>query len=268
MRNLAKFSVVLCFMFYSLTALAEQPANGIISQTVTYTHDGVTMQGYLAYDPQQDGPRPGVLIVHEWWGHDEHVRDRARRLAEAGYVALALDMYGDGALADHPRTAQEFASAVRGNRDLMLGRFQAAKAVLQDHERTAGQPLVAIGYCFGGSVVLEAARSGMDLAMVASFHGALNTSYPAQAGKVQADILVFNGAADPLVSAEQIANFRAEMAAAGVDFTFVDFANATHSFTNPRADAIAEQFGMPVGYDPRADQLSWQWLMAYLEGNL
>lgn len=235
---------------------------------MVYQHNGVELTGYLAHDSSLEGPRPGVIVVHEWWGHDENARHRAEMLAEAGYVALALDMYGTGKLAEHPSTAREFATAVRTNRDVMMGRFEAAEALLRGHELTGDQPLAAIGYCFGGSVVLEAARAGADLAMVASFHGALNTSNPAQPDSIKADILVFNGAEDPMVPAEQIAAFREEMAAAGVLYTFVDFAGATHSFTNPGADAIAEQFGMPVGYDARADRDSWNWLIAYLNDRL
>lgn len=242
--------------------------SAIHTEAVVYEHNGVELTGYLAYDPTRDGPRPGVIVVHEWWGHDENARRRAEMLAEAGYVAFALDMYGTGKLADHPGTAREFAMAVRGNRDVMMGRFEAAESLLRQHPRSAGQPLAAIGYCFGGSVVLEAARAGKDLAMVASFHGALNTGHPAQPGAVQADVLVFNGAEDPLVPAEQIAAFREEMAAAGVPYTFVDFAGATHSFTNPGADALAEKFGMPLGYNARADRDSWNWLIAYLGDRL
>ena len=262
MRHIAALPVLALFLLFSATVTASPP--GVHGERVLYEHDGVELSGYLAHPAALDGPRPGVILVHEWWGHDEHMRRRAEMLAEAGYVAFALDMYGSGKLAEHPSEAREFATAVRTNRDLMLGRFEAAEALLRDHELTAGQALAAIGYCFGGSVVLEAARAGKDLAMVASFHGALNTDHPAQPGTVKADILVFNGAEDPLVPADQIAAFREEMAAAGVLYTFVDFAGATHSFTNPGADAIAAQFGMPVGYDERADRDSWNWLIAYL----
>lgn len=266
MRHIAALPILALLLFFG-TAVAES-ASTVHGEKVVYTHNGVELTGYLAHPASMDGPRPGVIIVHEWWGHDENVRRRADILAEAGYVAFALDMYGTGKLAEHPSEAREFATAVRTNRDLMLGRFEAAEALLREHDHTAGQPLVAIGYCFGGSVVLEAARAGKDLAMVASFHGALNTGHPAQPDTVKADILVFNGADDPLVPAEQIAAFREEMAAAGVLYTFVDFAGATHSFTNPGADAIAEQFGMPVGYDERADRDSWNWLIAYLNDRL
>ncbi len=266
MRQLLILSVLALFTIAN--SVVAEPAGSIHGEEVVYHHNGVELTGYLAHDSSLEGPRPGVIVVHEWWGHDENARRRAEMLAEAGYVALALDMYGTGKLAEHPSTAREFATAVRTNRDVMMGRFAAAEALLREHELTAGQPLAAIGYCFGGSVVLEAARAGADLAMVASFHGALNTGNPAQPDTVKADILIFNGAEDPMVPAEQIAAFREEMAAAGVLYTFVDFAGATHSFTNPGADAIAEKFGMPVGYDERADRDSWNWLIAYLNDRL
>ncbi|AGA31954.2 dienelactone hydrolase [Thioalkalivibrio nitratireducens DSM 14787] len=251
-------------MLLTINTAFAQTAAEIHVEEITYEHAGVELTGYLAHDASREGPRPGVIVVHEWWGHDTHARRRVEMLAEAGYVGFALDMYGTGKLAEHPSEAREFSTAVRSNRDTMLGRFQAAEALLREHGLTGGEPLAAIGYCFGGSVVLEAARSGADLAMVASFHGALATEHPARPDSVKADILVFNGVDDPLVPAEQIAAFREEMATAGVDYTFIDFAGATHSFTNPGADAIAEQFDMPVGYNARADRDSWNWLIAYL----
>ncbi|MFO8004329.1 dienelactone hydrolase family protein [Thioalkalivibrio sp.] len=266
MRHILALPVLALLLILNVALAESGPA--IHAERVVYEHNGVELTGYLAFDTAREGPRPGVIVVHEWWGHDENVRRRAEMLAEAGYVGFALDMYGTGKLAEHPSAAREFATAVRTNRDVMMGRFEAAEALLREHELTAGQPLAAIGYCFGGSVVLEAARAGADLAMVASFHGALNTDNPAQPDTVKADILVFNGAEDPMVPAEQIDAFREEMAAAGVLYTFVDFAGATHSFTNPGADAIAEQFGMPVGYDARADRDSWNWLIAYLNDRL
>lgn len=236
----------------AVPAMAE-----VVLEPVVYDVDGVEMHGTLAYDSGVSEPRPGVLVVHEWWGHDDHARARAAALAEEGYVALALDMYGEGRTADHPQTASEFASEIRSNRDLMLRRFDGAHAWLGSHERVADQSLAALGYCFGGSVVLEAARAGRDLSVVASFHGGLGTQNPANAETLRAEVLVFNGAADPLVPAEQIAAFREEMDAAQATYTFVDYSGVRHSFTNPGADALAEKFGMPVGYDERAARTSW-----------
>ncbi|MFO8154815.1 MAG: dienelactone hydrolase family protein [Thiohalospira sp.] len=252
----------------SLFLLAPLQAAEIHTETVTYEHDGHELTGYVAHDGSHSEPRPGVLVVHEWWGHNEYARDRAEQLAEAGYVAFALDMYGGGEVADHPDEAGAFAGRVRENHDRLTGRFDAAHDWLADHELTAGQPLAAVGYCFGGSVALEAARAGADLALVASFHGGLATDHPAEAGEVDAELLVFTGGADPMVPTKQVAGFREEMDAAGVRYTLVEFAGAKHSFTNPEADAIAERFGMPVGYDPRADRDSWHHLLGVMSDRL
>ncbi|WP_018866723.1 MULTISPECIES: dienelactone hydrolase family protein [unclassified Thioalkalivibrio] len=236
---------------------------GIQTEEVAYDHDGDEMTGYLAY-PEGDGPHPAVLVIHEWWGHNDYARDRAEQLAREGYTAFALDMYGSGKLADHPSTAGEFAGEIRENRDLMLGRFQAAYDWLRAHDAAADAAPSAVGYCFGGTVALEAARAGMDLNIAASFHGGLGTEHPAEAGKVTAELLSFTGTADPMIPPEQIAGFQDEMQNAEARYTVVEFSGVKHSFTNPGADAIAEEFGMPVGYDARADHDSWNHLLGVL----
>ena len=256
--------IALALVILALPGLALA---GIHTEEVAYQHDGDEMTGFLAR-PAGDGPHPAVLVVHEWWGHNDYARARAEQLAREGFAAFALDMYGSGQVAAHPSEAGEFAGRIRENRELMLGRFEAAHDWLRAHDSVADRPLAAIGYCFGGTVVLEAARAGADLALVASFHGALATDHPAQADAVKAEVLVFNGAADPMVPPEQVAGFREEMDAAGVRYTLVDFAGVVHSFTNPEADAIAERFDMPVGYDARADHDSWGHLRAVLQDRL
>ncbi|WP_019591591.1 dienelactone hydrolase family protein [Thioalkalivibrio sp. ALE20] len=255
-------AVALAALFPGL-ALAD-----LHTESVTYEHDGQTFEGFIAWDPSVDGPRPGVLVVHEWWGHNDYARSRAEQLAAEGYTAFSLDMYGDGRTADHPSEAGEFAGQVRENRDMMLERFGAAHDYLRGHDQTADQPVAAVGYCFGGTVALEAARAGADLALVASFHGALATEHPASADTLKPEVLVFNGAADPMVPKEQVDAFREEMDNADADWTLVDFGGVLHSFTNPDADSIAERFDMPVGYDERADRDSWQYLLGALERRL
>ncbi len=236
----------------------------IRSETLSYQVGDSTFTGYIAYDANQSGPRPGVLVVHEWWGHDDYVRQRADMLAELGYTALALDMYGEGKLAEHPEDAQQFMMAVMSNLELAEARFQAAKAVLHEHETTNPDKTAAIGYCFGGGVVLHMARRGLDLDGVASFHGSLATEAPARAGEVNAAVLVLNGADDPMVTEEQITAFKEEMSEAGVDYRFVNYPGAVHSFTNPGATAVGEEFDMPLAYDEDADQQSWAELEAFL----
>jgi dienelactone hydrolase len=236
----------------------------IRGEEITYQAGDTTLQGYIAYDANQTGARPGVLVVHEWWGHNDYVRTRAHMLARMGYTALALDMYGQGKQADHPEDAQKFMSEVMGNVDLMQRRFTAAEEVLRNHPTTDPDQIAAIGYCFGGAVVLNMARQGADLEGVASFHGNLATENPAQPGDVEADILVLHGADDPFVPQEQVDAFKQEMEAANADYEFVAYAGAKHSFTNPRADEFGENFDLPLAYDETADEQSWAELEQFL----
>lgn len=235
------------------------------SEEFTYKVDDVELTGYLVYDAKADQPRPGVLVVHEWWGHNEYVRNRAYMLAQQGYTALALDMYGDGKVADHPSDAQQFVAEVAGNMELMQTRFNAAHEILRNHESVDAEQIAAIGYCFGGGVVLAMAREGADLKGVASFHGTLATDSPAEEGAVKAKVLVLHGAEDPLVPPEQVEAFKAEMENAGADYKFIAYEGATHSFTDPGATEVGERFGMPLAYDQAADEQSWAELQDFFE---
>ena len=236
----------------------------VVGEEVSYQAGDTTLKGYLARDTAMQGKRPGILVVHEWWGHNEYARERARQLAELGYVALAVDMYGDGKTADYPDDAGKFASAVRSNLPLMQARFEAAHAFLNSQPDVNPEQNAAIGYCFGGGVVLAMARSGADLDGVVSFHGSLAGGAVAPAA-IKARILVANGADDPFVTAEQIAAFKAEMDAAGADYTFINYPGAKHSFTNPDADAFGEKFGLPLAYNAAADADSWAEMQAFLQ---
>lgn len=244
-------------------SVEQQPS--IRGEEVSYQAGDMTLKGYIAYDANQQGKRPGVLVVHEWWGHNEYARNRAHMLARMGYTALALDMYGEGKQASHPEDAQKFMSEVAGNMDLMQQRFEAAEELLRQHETTDPDQIAAIGYCFGGAVVLNMARQGADLKGVASFHGNLGTQNPAEEGDVRADILVLHGADDPFVPPEQVEAFKAEMEAANADYEFIAYPGAVHSFTNPGATAMGEKFDMPLAYNESADEQSWQELDQFLE---
>ena len=223
-------------------------------EAVEYTVDNTAFKGYLAYDDQIEGKRPGVLVVHEWWGHNEYARNRARMLAELGYTALAVDMYGDGKLADHPDDAGKFARAVTENMDVAKARFIAAMDLLKKHPTVDSGYIGAIGYCFGGGIVLHMARLGVEgLDGVVSFHGSLSTETPAKRGAVKAKILVCHGAVDPFITAEQVDKFKKEMHDAQVDFKFIAYPEASHSFTNPAAGA----HGGPLKYNAAADKQSW-----------
>jgi len=246
-----------------LLAVGLSAQAAIVGKEVRYQSGDVTLQGYLVRDDAMQGKRPGILVVHEWWGHNDYARSRAEQLAALGYVALAVDMYGDGRTAAHPDDAGKFAGAVRSNLPLMRARFQAARAFLNAQADVDSGRNAAIGYCFGGGVVLEMARSGEDLAGVVSFHGSLGGGSPVAPGSIKARILVANGADDPFVSAEQIAAFKAEMDAAGADYTFINYPGARHSFTNPGADEYGAKFGLPLAYDAEADAASWAEMQAF-----
>ncbi len=229
----------------------------LVTAEVAYESDGLTMKGYLAYNDQFEGPRPGVLVVHEWWGHNDYSRKRAEMLADLGYTALAVDMYGDGKQADHPEDAGKFVQEVFSNFGAALKRFNVAMELLKSHPTTDANRIAAIGYCFGGATVLSVAREGYDLKGVVSFHGSLGTPRPAEKGKVKARVLVCHGSDDPFVTPEQMAAFKAEMESAEVNYEVKIYEGAKHSFTNPDADANGKKFGMPLEYNKAADEASW-----------
>ncbi len=236
----------------------------VVGEEVTYTDNGVTMKGYLAWDKDIQGKRPGVLVVHEWWGHNDYARKRALMLAGMGYTALAVDMYGDGKQADHPDDAGKFAKAVSSNMPMAKARFLAGLKQLKRHPSVAADQNAAIGYCFGGGVVLNMARAGVDLDGVASFHGPLATETPAKKGTIKAKVAVFTGVDDPMIPAAQVDAFKKEMEAAGVEYKIVSYPGVKHSFTNPAADEYGAKFKMPLAYNAEADKDSWQQTSAFL----
>lgn len=231
----------------------------IETREITYAADGVEMTGYLAWDNELEGERPGILVVHEWWGQNEYPRMRARRLAELGYTALALDMYGDRKIAQHPEDAGAFMNASLSNLPAARARFDAGLEVLRAQPTVDAENIAAIGYCFGGGVVLHMARFGADLKAVASFHGSLGLGIaPAgKGGEVKARVVAYNGEDDPFVTQAQIDALLAEMEAAGADFQLINLPGALHSFTNPQATATGKEFGLPLVYNELADQASW-----------
>lgn len=228
----------------------------IQTREVSYQQNGTTLKGFVAWDAARQGKRPGVLVVHEWWGHNDHSRNAARRLAEAGYVGFALDMYGDGKNTTHPDSAQQFMSQATADLPTMVARFNAALAELLKDPSVDSTRIGAIGYCFGGAVVLGQARAGADLDAVVSFHGALLPG-KVDSGAVKARVLVLTGADDPMVPSTAVEGFRQEMTAAGAAnrTEIVVYPGAKHSFTNPHADSV----GMAgLGYDAATDRQSWQ----------
>jgi dienelactone hydrolase len=236
----------------------------IQSKVVNYQIAGQPFQGYLSYDDAIKGKRPGILVVHEWWGHNAYARKRADMLAKMGYTAFALDMYGAGKQADHPDDAKKFMQAALADMKVAESRFNQAMKLLQQQPTVEPNKIAAIGYCFGGGTVLHMARQGADLAGVVSFHGSLTTATPAQVGQVKAKMLVLNGAEDPFVTAEQITALKQEMQNAGAEMEFVNYPGVKHSFTNKDADDYGKRFDMPLVYNAKADKDSWQRMQVFL----
>lgn len=226
---------------------------------VEYKHADTTLKGFVVYDDAVTGKRPGVIVVHEWWGINDYPKERARMLAQKGYVAFAADMFGDGKTTEHPQEAGEWAGALAANKDVAKARFMAAYDILKKDPRVAADRMAAIGYCMGGSVVLRMAFDGVDLDGVASFHGGLFPE-PA-AGPVKASILVCHGAADGFMPEDVVLQFQKNLAASGADYEFISYGGAKHSFTNPGADkrGIAG-----LEYNAAADRRSWAALLDFL----
>jgi len=237
----------------------------IVQQEISYKQGDTVMNGFVAYDDAIKGKRPGVLVVHEWWGHNAYARDRAVMLAKSGYTAFAVDMYGDGKTADHPKDAGKFSGAVGGNLPLAKARFESALRSLKNQSTVEPDKIAAIGYCFGGGILLNMARMGTDIDGVVSFHGSLATKSPAAKGDIKTRIRVFNGAADPFIKPEQIDAFKKEMEQAGVDYQFTNYPGAMHSFTNPGSTKLGEKFGLPLAYNENADKDSWRQTQAFFK---
>ncbi len=246
----------LCLCLFFLSARAE-----ITEQVIDYQHQGQKLRGYLYYDDQRHGKRPGILVAHEWWGLNDYARKRARMLAELGYVAFALDLYGAGRVTEHADTAQGWMKQIAGQRETWLARAAAGLKQLQQHARVDPKRLAAIGYCFGGSTVLQMAYAGLPLKAVVSFHGSLPAASPEQAQALESAILAVHGARDDFVPHERVQAFRAALDAAGADYVLTIHANARHAFTNPNA----ARYGIDnVHYDAKADRRSWAQMQDFL----
>ena len=249
--------------FLALTFAASAALGAVKGEEVSYKTETTTMKGYLVSDTAQQGKRPGILVVHEWWGLNDYARKRAEMLAGLGYTALAVDMYGDGKTAEHPKDAGAFSAAVKSNLPEAKARFEAALELLKKQPTVDGGKIGAIGYCFGGGIVLEMVREGVDLDAVASFHGSLASDHRAMPGEIKVRrILVANGAADKFIKPEDIAGLTGELAASGVAFEFLNLPGAVHSFTNPAADAYGKKFNLPLAYNAAADKKSWAAMQA------
>jgi dienelactone hydrolase len=242
--------LMMALILWSVSAHAELKT--IVTE---YKHGDTVLEGYLAYNDSVKGKRPGVIVVHEWWGINNYVRMRTEQLAKLGYIAFAIDMYGKGVRAKDAKEAGTLSGTYTSNRSFMRSRASAGLEVLKSHSLADPKRMAAIGYCFGGTTVLEIARSGAELAGVVSFHGGLATPNPDDAKNVKGKILVLHGADDPFVPPKQVIAFQEEMRNAGMDWQMVSYGGAVHSFTNPDSGNDPSK---GAAYNEKADRRSWE----------
>jgi len=258
MKTKAFYIIPFClgaFALLSLTLQCKAPST-IKEENVTYVSNGITLNGFVAYDQSMQGKRPAVIIVPEWWGLNDYAKNRARQLASLGFIAMAIDVYGNGKIAANPKEAQELAMPFYKDPKLGKTRLDAALGKLKGYPQTDLASIVAIGYCFGGALVLNSAKLGADLKGVVSFHGGL-TGVPANKDLLKAKILVCHGGNDKFVTQNDVDAFKHQLDSIGADYTFKVYANATHAFTNPDATEIGKKFNMPIEYNATADKDSW-----------
>ena len=246
-RNVIAFTLLFLF---ATTIHAE-----IKTETITYKVGDVECRGYLAYDDSNEGKRPGVLVVHEWWGLNDYAKQRTEELAKLGYVAFAADIYGEGKTADHPSDAGKMARAAQANVAQWRERAQAALDTLKKLPQCDAEKLAAIGYCFGGATALQLAYTGADLDAVVTFHGALPAATPEEAQQIKVELQINHGADDPMIKEEAITAFKKPLDDANVQYTFISYPGAVHSFTVPTANEVGVE---GLAYNKEADEKSWQ----------
>ena len=251
--------LILVFLLTPWTAIHAK----VQSKPIEYTDGEVKLVGYLTWDDSIKGKRPGVLVVHEWWGLNDYAKKRATQLASLGYVAFALDMYGQGKITKHPDQASAWMKETTANVNAWQARAMAGLKVLQAQELVDPHRIAAIGYCFGGATVTQLAYSGAAIQGVVSFHGMLPLPHPKQVSRTKAKLLLAHGNADPFLTEEHIKKFRTALDDAGLDWQMIIYSGARHSFTNPDAD----KFGMDaLKYNKEADLRSWQHMQLFFDG--
>jgi dienelactone hydrolase len=240
----------------STTPVADSTA-AMKEETITFTADSASLHAFVVYNDSFKGKRPAVLVIPEWWGLNDYPRMRARELAKLGYVAMAVDLYGDGKIADNPDSAKAFATPFYVHPDKAKARIDAAIAKIRSYDNVDSSRIGAIGYCFGGGMLLNTARLGDDLKGVVSFHGSL-LGTPARKDLLRTKLLVCHGNADKFVSPKEVAAFKKQMDSIGASYTFIGYDSATHAFTNPASTATGKKFNMPIEYNAKADTASWE----------
>ncbi len=237
-------------------AFPQKSESSVKKTKVTYTSGNVILDGYVFFDKNKAGKRPGILVVHEWWGLNNYALMRAKMLAESGYIAMAVDMFGNGRIAANPNEAQELTMPFYKDPYLAKARLEAAISKLKEFEQADSNNMAAIGYCFGGSVVLNSAKLGVDLKGVVIFHGGL-AGVPPKKDLLKAKILVCHGGNDQFVPQKDIDIFKQQLDAIGANYLFKIYPDAAHAFTNPDATRIGKEFNMPIEYNEAADKKSW-----------
>ncbi|WP_207510857.1 dienelactone hydrolase family protein [Longitalea luteola] len=240
----------------------KQP--GVKELNINYAGDSITMNGFVAYDTSLDTKRPAILIIPEWWGLNDYPKMRARELARLGYIAMAMDMYGNGLTTDSPSTAGKLATPFYANPQKAKARIDAALVALKSFMQTDTGKIAAIGYCFGGAMVLNAARLGEDFKGVVSFHGSL-IGTPANKDLLKAKILVCHGADDPFVPQKEVDQFKKQMDSIKADYTFKAYPGAVHAFTNPQATEVGKKWNIPIAYNAAADSASWNDMKSFFD---
>jgi len=238
-------------------------ASAIKEDTVSMTVNGKNYVGFVAYNENEKEKRPGILVIPEWWGLNDYIRSRTKQLAEPGYIAMAVDMYGDGQLGNDPKEARQLATPYYNDPAMTKTHIGAAIEKIKTLPQTDTSKIAAIGYCFGGFVVLNAAKLGADLKGVVTFHGGLS-GVPPQKDLLKAKILVCHGGSDESEN-PHVAEFKKQMDSVGADYTFKVYPNATHAFTNPASDENGKKFNMPIKYNPQADHASWNDMKAFFK---
>ncbi len=266
MKTKLLFNILLpLFCAVSLVTLTNSSTEttNIKEENITYKSDHTSFNGFVAYDENIKGKRPVVLVVHEWWGLNDYTKSRARQLASMGYIAMAVDLFGDGKNAANPKEAMELTMPLYKDPQMAKSRLDAAIAKIKEYPQADAGNVAAIGYCFGGAMVLNAAKLGANLNGVVSFHGGL-AGVPANKSLLKSKILVCHGAADKFVSQKDVDAFKHQMDSIGADYLFKIYANATHAFTNPNSTKAGKEFNLPIEYNEEADKNSWNDMKLFL----
>lgn len=258
-----KIYYLVFFLGLILSGFISQAVPKMKEENITYKSDGVELKGFVVYDENMKEKRPAVLVVPEWWGLNNYVKSRARQIASLGYIAMAVDIFGNGKIATNPTEAQALTTPFYQHPEMEKKRLDAAIQRIKQYPQTADKKIAAIGYCFGGGVALNSAKLGSPLEGVVSFHGTL-AGVPPQKDLLKAKILVCHGAEDKLNSQKDVQTFKHQMDSVGADYIFKTYPNAEHAFTNPDATKVGKQYNIPIAYNAEADKNSWNDMKQFL----